>query len=44
MGKYIGKVQRLLRNKVMRFASMLVISRMDGCSRVLYIWLHCSSS
>ena len=31
MGKYIGKVQRLLRNKVMRFASMLVILMSISC-------------
>ena len=31
MGKYIGKVQRLLRNKVMRFASMLVILISISC-------------
>ena len=31
MGKYIEKVQRLLKNKVMRFASMLVILMSISC-------------
>ena len=38
MGKYIGKVQRLLRNKVMRFASMLVILMSISCVQP-YGWL-----